>query len=184
MYPALLLSTLIVINPFNLVVNTSSSDNYLSTLGVIMEQVNLGYSTKNIPTLRKKDYKLQLIDSVEKFMKNLRWKVFFFLNPSEKPANKQTFGFPTTKPAPSSAELKDLENQMYELIKNIKFRDNHNNNHFQKELKNDMKKIETEPKLLIPADKTRNYYKVARKNMKNSCRNISLRITENRMWKL
>ena len=38
--------------------------------------------------------------------------------------NKETFGFKTSKPAPSVAELKDFENDMYEIVKNVKFRKN------------------------------------------------------------
>ena len=52
----------------------------LSTLGVIMEQVQYPYSMKNIPIPSKQDYMTQMIHSVEKFTKNIRWRSFHYRN--------------------------------------------------------------------------------------------------------
>ena len=49
-----------------------------------MEQVNFNYSMKNIPISSEKDYLIELIYSVEKFVFNLDKRVNFFLNPIEK----------------------------------------------------------------------------------------------------
>ena len=49
-----------------------------------MEQVNFNYSMKNIPISSEKDYLIELIYSVEKFVFNLDKQVNFFLNPIEK----------------------------------------------------------------------------------------------------
>ena len=46
-----------------------------------LEQINLGYSTKNIPTCSEKQYIKSLINRTEQFVKNVRWKAFSFLNP-------------------------------------------------------------------------------------------------------
>jgi hypothetical protein len=48
-----------------------------------MDQVNFNYSMKNIPIPSKQDFLTQLISSSEKIVKNLKWKIHFFLNPSE-----------------------------------------------------------------------------------------------------
>ena len=84
----------------------------LSTLSVSMEQVQFDYSMKKIPIPPKQEYHLQLISSVETFMKNIKWRAFHFLNPMQS-NQKQTFGFNSTKPAPQVAELKELENELF-----------------------------------------------------------------------
>ena len=94
----------------------------LSTLGVVMEQVKFNYSMKNIPIPPKNDFMIQMIQSVEKFVKNLRWRTFFFLNPADPINKKETYGFPSTKPAPQVDELTVFESKMYELTKKIKFK--------------------------------------------------------------
>ena len=48
-----------------------------------MEQVKFEYLMKNIPIPPKQEYLIELIRSVEIFVKNIRWRAFFFLNPSQ-----------------------------------------------------------------------------------------------------
>jgi hypothetical protein len=76
-----------------------------------MEHVNLGYSTKNIPLARPKEYLKQLIEKIESFLRRVRWKTYHYLNPTNAPA-KKTFGFPTTKSPPPIKELTEFENKM------------------------------------------------------------------------
>ena len=83
-----------------------------------MERVNFGYSLKNIPIPANQEYLLELVSSVGIFAANLRWRCFHFLNPSNKDS-KETFGFKTTKPAPGVASLKEFENDLYDLVKNV-----------------------------------------------------------------
>ena len=101
----------------NLPAPTCSS---LSAPGLNMEQVNFGYSLKNIPIPEEKVYLQMLINSSEKVMKSIRWKVFHFLI-LQKSTKKENFGFNSTKPAPSVPELKEFENGMAEIIKGVKF---------------------------------------------------------------
>ena len=56
-----------------------------------LEEVNFGYSMKNVSLPSQKEYILQLIHSVEKFVRNLRWRTYFFLNPQER-QQKEKFG--------------------------------------------------------------------------------------------
>ena len=72
--------------------------------------------------------------------------------------HKETFGLNSTKKAPQVAELKDFEDALAELTKNINFKDHRNN--FQNKLKKDVKDVEKENRLIISADKTSNYYKI------------------------
>ena len=70
---------------------------------------------------------------------------------------KETFGFTSTKPTPSHPDLKEFENRMADLIKNVKFKKD--TNEFQDKLKNGVLDIKAEPKVFIAAEKTNNYYK-------------------------
>ena len=91
-------------------------------------------------------------------MRNIRWTSFHFLNPIQTRNSKETYGFPSTKPAPQVAELKDFENKLFDLTKNITF--NQCNNSCQTKLKDDAKNINDEKRMIVAADKTNNFYKV------------------------
>ena len=43
-----------------------------------MEKLNLGYSSKNIPIPTSRNYKLQLIEKTELFIKKSLWKAIFY----------------------------------------------------------------------------------------------------------
>ena len=68
---------------------------------------------------------------------------------------KETYGY---KPPPIIQELKEFENDLVDLIQNIKFR--HVPNHFQNKLQKDLKHIKKDDHLYIPADKTNKHYRV------------------------
>ena len=71
-----------------------------------MEQVNFGYSMKNIAIPENKVYKQMLISSAEKVIRAFRWRAVNFLNPSQSKDKKETFGVRSTKPAPGVPEPK------------------------------------------------------------------------------
>ena len=123
-----------------------------------MEKFNIDYSTKNIPLPSKNDYLQRLIEKTELFLRRMRWKAHFFLNPSTASSSKLTYGFKSTKNPPPIDELKDFEDDMLNMIQSTKF--NQVTNPFLNKLKNDTKRIENESKLLIAADKTTNFYKL------------------------
>ena len=56
--------------------------------------------------------------------------------------------------------LNDFENAMYDLIKNIEFRDNRNV--FQTKLKEDLKKVKSSGKIMLFADKITNMYEMSK----------------------
>ena len=88
----------------------------------------------------------------------MRWKAFFYLNPSAKAEIEETYGFNSTRTPPYIPEMKHFEEKMETLIKNIKFRKHTNN--FQSMLKNKIKNIVSDDKVLVKADKTSNFYKM------------------------
>ena len=87
----------------------------------IMDQVNFGYSIKNISIPSEKDFIIELIKSVEKFTKNIKWRALHYLNPNNNRQNKETFGFNTTNPPPLVAELDELQDMLYDIVVGIKF---------------------------------------------------------------
>ena len=123
-----------------------------------MERFNLSYSTKNIPLPSRNDYLQRLIEKTEQFLRRMRWKAYFFLNPDTTPCSKETYGFKSTKNPPPIEELKDFEDDMLKMIQSVKFKQV--NSPFLNKLKEDTDSIQTEPKLLIAADKTTNFYKL------------------------
>ena len=71
---------------------------------------------------------------------------------------KETFGFKTSEiPAPVP-ELKEFEGKLFDLVKSVEFRAISNT--FQDELNNNIRNIQNETRLFLPADKTTNFYKV------------------------
>ena len=123
-----------------------------------MEKFNLGYSTKNIPLPSRNDYLQRLIEKTEQFLRRMRWKAHFFLNPSTSSTTRENYGFKSTKNPPPIEELKDFEDDMCKMIQSVKFKQV--NNPFLNKLKEDTDRIKNELKLLIPADKTTNFYKL------------------------
>ena len=134
----------------------------LSTVSVMnMDQVKFNFSLKNIPIPCEKDYLLELIFSVGTFVSNLRFRTWHFLNPSENRNEKETFNFKTTKPAPSVAELKEFEDDLYELVANVKFRPIKKTT-LQSTLKDNMVEMSQNNDIYVAADKTENYYRISR----------------------
>ena len=78
---------------------------------------------------------------------------------------KRTYGFGfKSKFVPKlTEELREFENEMFNLIKQVKFRKI--NNIFQDKPGNDLKIINKTKTIIVPADKTTNYYKVPKSNI-------------------
>ena len=86
--------------------NCSSILILLSTPDVIMERVNFEYSMKNISIPTKQDYQIQMIKSVE------YWRAFHFFYPTQNKNKKETFGFPSTSPAPHVHQKCGSQNEL------------------------------------------------------------------------
>ncbi len=125
-----------------------------------MEKLNFDYSVKNIPIPSRNDYLQRLIEKTEQFLRRMRWKAFFFLNPDTPSSSKNTYGFKSAKNPPPIDELKEFEDGMLHMIQSTKFKTV--NNPFLNKLGDDTKRIKDETKLLIAADKTTNFYKLER----------------------
>ena len=125
-----------------------------------MEQFKLNYSEKNIPVASKSNYIKRLIVQTENFLKRLRWKVFFFERTAEEVSDNpiDNFGFKSQKTPPKSQHLNGFEEDIFNLIGNVEFKNVRNN--FQKNLSRDVAVIKKSQKIIVQADKTDNMYKM------------------------
>ena len=96
-----------------------------------------------------------MINSVEKFIWNLRWVALFFLKPQTS-QKKENYGFKSQKTPTAMDELKPFEDDLIDMIKNIEFKKV--DNPFRKKLKNEQDFIKNETKIFVAADKTTNFY--------------------------
>ena len=123
-----------------------------------MDKFKIEYSVKNIPLPETKAYLKQLIESVGKFVNNISWRAHFFLNPESQQSEMRTFGFKTERAAPQVLQLKPFTDDLYDVIRNIKFKGH--NNMLQETMKADLEKMKDCSELIVQADKTRNHYKM------------------------
>ena len=133
----------------------------LSTLrmSVSMEPTRFDHSTKNIPLPSEKDYNQTLSEKTELLCKRMRWKAFFFLNPNMDGNTKETIGFNSKKTEPQITEILNFEKRLLQMIANIRFRKV--NCSFQRKFSSNIQNnIMKSAKLLVPADKTANFYKM------------------------
>ena len=126
-----------------------------------MERLRFEYSYKNIPIPSERNYKIQLIEKVEKVVKRMRWKAHFYEQDSnEENQTPETYGLKTQKCPPQIRDLIPFENDLIELITSVKFR--YQRNQFQKKLKDDICTINNTETTLTFADKTNNLYKLSK----------------------
>ena len=121
-----------------------------------MERVNFNYSMKKIPIPSKNAYLKNLIFKLESFIKQIRWKVYFFDKPNEihDATTVNNFGFK------SVLNLNAFEEDLYDLVCNIEFK--RANTVFQNQLNKDINMIKKDPLLFIPVDKSNNLCKVSK----------------------
>jgi len=65
-----------------------------------MEQFTFGYSTKNIPISSQPSYLRRFVEKTEQFLRNLRWRAFFFLHPDAGSEVRETYGFKSRNTPP------------------------------------------------------------------------------------
>ena len=91
-----------------------------------MDQVPMDYSPKNIPVHSNKEYRLNLINKTRSFVRNMKWKAYFYLNPNKREQSKNTYGFKSANNPPPVASLKEFEDGMVTLVQNVKFKKHSN----------------------------------------------------------
>ena len=89
----------------------------------------------------------------------MRGKAYFFLNPEANGNQKETFGFSSKNTPPQIPAMLNFEKRLLSMIENIKFRKVKCwfQNKLSSDIRNNIKKSE---ELLVPADKTTNFYRM------------------------
>jgi len=101
----------------------------------------------------------RLIQNAESLVIRMRWAAFFFLNPDSRSSMKETYGFRSKKPLPQITAMQGFEQGLADMIRSVKFR--HVYNTFQDKLSSDIKlKITNSDSIIVPADKSSNFYKM------------------------
>ena len=122
------------------------------------ELLELGYSPKNIPIGNRRQIRTILLDKTSKFLRNMRWRAWHFLNPGNEDI-KVTYGFKSERAAPQVLELKEFEDKIITMVSNIEFKDSQGcKSEFQARLNSDIAKISSSAKMTIQADKSNNLY--------------------------
>ena len=91
---------------------------------------------KNIPVPSDEKYRLEFLHSIHSLSSRCQWSAAAFLDPNFKRTTKETYGLRTSKAPPLVKELKDFQDGLYDIAKNIKFKKVRNN--FQDKLKRDI----------------------------------------------
>ena len=116
----------------------SSGVSFLRDPVMELKKASFNYSLKNIPIPSQDSHMRGTINKAEQFLQRLRWKVYFFENPSDKPI-KETYGFKTLNNAPQSKSLINFEHDLTHLISNLEY--SNRKTPFQKQLDRDVKSI-------------------------------------------
>ena len=146
-----------------------------------MQQIEIDYSLKNIPLQTKRNYQMDLLKNLQNLCWRIRWKALkgwgCFDDPltGARPTKKETFGFKTNKTPklPTEGEyphidwgkvkhevemLKEFEEELFKVPTRVKFR--YFDNPLQRAMREDLKKVKNSGRVVVKADKTRNFYGV------------------------
>ena len=103
-----------------------------------------GASMKNIPIPKKSEYMKKLIAQTEKIVRRMRWRALFFLREEDKykpmaddiefHEKEETYGFASVQKPPPIKEIEPFEKDLYDVVKNIVFREDNKYGKFQKNL--------------------------------------------------
>ena len=85
-----------------------------------MKKLKSDYSIKNIPVTTKRSYLLKLIEQIEMVIKRMRWKLIY-CDMKENSIKTEAYGLKSQKTSPPINELAAFENDLIELVENIKF---------------------------------------------------------------
>ena len=126
------------------------------------------YSMKNIPIPSKTEYMKKLIAQMEKVVKNMRWKALFYLKEDENYkekveeiecyAKEEKYGFKSVRKPYAIKEMEPFEKEFYGMAKNMEFIKDIKLDDFQKEMKEDLSEMSRLDKVIVAADKSRNFY--------------------------
>ena len=98
---------------------------------------------------------------MESLHRRMRWALIHFKNKcSDK--QKETYGFKTAKSPDQQDELIRFENDMQDVLRDIKFK--RHQSEFQKKLARDVKEIKSSKQVYVPADKSTKIYTMSKEH--------------------
>ena len=134
------------------------------------DQVQLGYSPKNIPMSSRKDFRINLIKKTKTFLRAMTYRATFFLSDKNSQNSKENYGFRTTKEPARLPELREFEDSLLDMIENIEFKEpSKNTGQFQSQLNKDSNTIKSDTSLYVKADKSSNYYRMDKNKYEQFC---------------
>ena len=119
---------------------------------------------KNILTSTETSYQLMLIEKIESAIKQIRWKVHFYLNKDRCNIAYTIYDFKTRNYPSQCKELQNFEKALLDTIKLIKLWIDEDN--FQRKLKEGISNIKSSPDVYAFAGKTTNIYKFSSQDYK------------------
>ena len=87
-----------------------------------MEKKTYNYSTKNIPTPLERNYKLQLVEKIETFIKIMRWKAIMYDSRFKENRKVEKYSLITLHSPKQVKELSAYDKELIAVVKDIKFR--------------------------------------------------------------
>ena len=138
-----------------------------------MEELNLNYNEKNIGLHSKHLIKRTLVSRTEDLVRRMRWKLWHIRNPSNKDP-KETFGFRTTDSPPVMVELEDFEKDLWNLVRQVKFKPAGND--LTSKIREDLNTLKNSSKIIVKGDKSRKLYQV---NKDSYVKDMTDKITSN-----
>ena len=127
----------------------------------IMDELNLTYAEKSIGLHSEHVIKRTLIFRTEQVLSRMRWKLWHIRNPTNN-ESKEKFGFRTTDSPPVMDELIRFEEDVLNLMKNVKFKPA--SNQLNKKIRRDLNEIRSKQKILVKGDKSRRIFQVAKED--------------------
>ena len=118
------------------------------------------YSTKNIPIPSERNYKLQLVEKIEIFIKRMRWKAIMYDAGCKENRKVEKYGLKTLHSPKQVKELSAFEKELIAAVKDNKFRSAKSD--FQTTLQEDIRLIQNSKKTMTFVDKTSNMYRLTK----------------------
>ena len=129
-----------------------------------LEELPFNHSLKNIPLQSRKSYITSAIHSVEHLIRRMRWRAFWFdrnEDDNDQPTDER-YGFKTPNTPPPHHLLKDFEDDLFAIVKNVKFRNV--KNEFLSSIGKFRQEVGKSSDIIVKADKTRNIYTMSKEN--------------------
>ena len=129
------------------------------------KKFEIKHSTKNIPCAKQEVYKEALIQKTQHLVRRMRWKAKFFEEEDHNVEEHETYGFKTTCTPKPIQHLQAFEEDLIKMVQNVEFRTTRSR--FQNELLKIVRDISKCKNLIVPSDKTSNFYEISVSDYKN-----------------